>query len=291
MPELPEVESVVRSLKELVIGQEFRHLELLRDKSLPQGLDFVSQKIAHKTISDVRRRAKFIDLVIKDNQEELHLVTHLKMTGQLIFLAANNQQLAGGGHPTDDWRQQLPGKQTRLIFTFASQNHLFFNDQRVFGWMQVFSNSELNHLYAQLGPDVNTPAWNTDFLAQKLASKRIPIKQALLDNKIGCGLGNIYVAEALFAAAIDPRRPSHSLSFDELKLLVKEVKIVIDRAIAAGGTTFDGRYVDARGQSGSFVEQLNVYGRSGQNCLKCNHSLTAIKQGGRQTVFCEFCQK
>ena len=291
MPELPEVESVVRSLKDLIIGQEIKKIDLLREKSLSQGLKFASSKIIGGRIVEVCRRAKFIDMVLIVRDEKLHLVTHLKMTGQLIYVGVRNKKMAGGGHPTNDWLRQLPGKQTRIVYTFNDGSHLYFNDQRVFGWMQVLTDEELNLLYSELGPDVNTGGWTADFLIEKLKTKRIPIKQALLDNKIGCGLGNIYVAEALFMAGIDPRRPSNSLTVREVEKLVEEVKKVIEKAISAGGTTFDGRYVNARGEKGSFVEELNVYGRGGEECVRCKKQLAVIRQGGRQTVFCENCQR
>lgn len=297
MPELPEVESVVRSLRKFVVGEKIAEVELRREKSLPQGEKYVRQKSRNCIIIAVERRAKYIDLILqpeRDSQnlpEKLHLLTHLKMTGQLIFVGGDEKKLAGGGHPTADWRAQLPGPHTRIIYTFDDGAHLYFNDQRVFGWMKIVDTKELAEIYACLGPDANTNDWSAKYLKEKLAKKRIPIKQALLDNKILCGLGNIYVAEALWAARIDPRRPAQSLSLTELEEIEHKVRAVLDRAIAAGGTTFDGRYVDARGERGNFTEQLQVYGRNEQTCHRCGQTLAAIRQGGRQTIFCPHCQK
>lgn len=300
MPELPEVESVVRSLKELVLGKRIKKIELKREKSLPQGEKYVTKKIQGGKILDVRRRAKFIDIVLQPERESddlliksscLHLLTHLKMTGQLVFVGADEKSLAGGGHPTNDWRAQLPGTQTRIIYTFDDDAHLYFNDQRVFGWMKVVDDEELKAVYSCLGPDANNPDLSAEYLQEKLVKKRIPIKLALLDNKIVCGLGNIYVAETLWAAGIDPRRPAQNISLVELKKIIKEAQKILKLAISAGGTTFDGRYVDARGDRGNFTEQLKVYGRAGQPCLKCGQALVAIRQGGRQTVYCPHCQK
>ena len=293
MPELPEVEVVVRSLRPYLLGKEIVKLERWREKSLPQNLVEAEGRSLGAKVIGVTRRAKFIDIILENG---MHILTHLKMTGQLIYAGESEEQTAGGGHPTSDWRAQLPGKHTRLTWTLLDEkgkrSHLYFNDQRVFGWMQVLSESEVAEKYYQkLGPDANTAEFTSEYLAGKLTKKRIPIKVAIMDNEIVCGLGNIYAAEACFGAGIDPRRAANSLSENELQKIVTEAKKVLALAIEEGGTTFDGKYVDADGQSGRMVEKLQVYGRAGQLCYKCGATLELIKLGGRATVFCPGCQK
>ncbi|MBQ6437812.1 hypothetical protein IJJ12_00325 [bacterium] len=260
MPELPEVETVVRSLRGLVQGQTITKVTILHPKSFPD----VQRKndILNKKIVKIARRAK---LIIFDLDNDLHLLVHLKMTGQLLY--KNKQALAGGGHPTSDILAQLPGKHTRVMFDLDSGGQLFFNDQRIFGWVRVVNETQLADILAAYGPDAND--WHgVDAFYQQLQRRSMPIKQVLLDNKVVAGIGNIYAAEICFAAGA-----------------------ILSAAIANGGTTFDGRYVDAYGNGGNFEKFLQVYGREGEACRRCGGTLSMVKLGGRSTVFCPVCQK
>lgn len=283
MPELPEVETVKNSLKPFLLGRKISSLEILRPKSFPSPDR--QTYILHQEIVDLRRRAKFLDLVFANHW---HLLTHLKMTGQLLFV--KDQQLAGGGHPTTDVLQQLPGKHTRLIYQLDNGSHLYFNDLRVFGWMKVLNEKELAAEYQKLGPDANAAAFTTAYLSPLLAQRRQPIKQVIMDNAVCCGLGNIYAAETLFAAKIDPRRHANSLQKTEIETLITCAKKILASAIRHRGTTFDGRYLDALGQRGNFENLLQVYGREGEPCPCCHQPLSQIKLGGRSTCFCSHCQ-
>ncbi len=283
MPELPEVETVKNSLESFIKGKKIISLKILREKSFPQPER--KKIILGQEIISLHRRAKYLDLVLANNY---HLLTHLKMTGQLLYV--HKKQLAGGGHPTADVLQQLPGKHTRLIYQLDDGSHLYFNDMRVFGWMKVLSPKELEKEYAKLGPDANASTFTSAYLYKALQRKSQPIKQVLMDNRICCGLGNIYVAETLFQAGIDPRRGAKSLSLTEIKKVVKEAKKILQKAIKHRGTTFDGRYVDSTGKGGSFEKFLQVYGREGKPCKKCQLKLQNVRLGGRSTCFCPHCQ-
>ncbi len=282
MPELPEVETVKRRLAEVLAGKTIKQIKVLKDKSFQGEVENV---LGAKIIS-VQRKAKLIRLQL-DN--ELNLLVHLKMTGQLIY--QDEEQKIGGGHPTADWVADLPGKHTRIILHFREDGaKLFFNDMRIFGWIKVLTDEEINEEYDKYGPDVIDAEFTPDYLKEKVKNRRIAIKQAIMINKIVGGVGNIYACEALFLAGIDPRRPSNSLKNDEYEMLVEKLKQVIAEGIAYNGTTFDGKYVGVDGLAGSYQKKLKVYGQEGEACPECGGKVKKIKVGGRGTYFCEECQ-
>jgi formamidopyrimidine-DNA glycosylase len=170
-------------------------------------------------------------------------------------------------------------------------NHLFFNDMRIFGWMKVVDEVGLQEILANLGPDANDPGLDAAALYAKLAGRRLPIKQVIMDNALWTGIGNIYASEILFAVKVDPRTPANKISWETWQEIVRASRKILDAAIAAGGTTFDGRYVDALGRVGEFESQLKVYGRAGQPCVRCGAILENVRLGGRSTVFCPHCQQ
>ncbi len=162
---------------------------------------------------------------------------------------------------------------------------------RVFGWIRVLTDSQVEKELVKLGPDANDDLFTANYLKGRVLSRTIPIKQAIMLNELVAGIGNIYAAEALFLAGIDPRRPANSLNMSELKKLVIYIKKVLDEGIKHKGTTFDGKYVDLSGMSGEHQHHLNVYGRAGEVCVSCGSKLSNVKIAGRGTVFCEKCQK
>jgi len=282
MPELPEVETIKRRLNSLLTNKAIHSIKVLRDKSFQGDLNLVEQC----SIVAVKRRAKILQF---DLNNDHHLIIHLKMTGQLIFV--DEKQKVGGGHPTADWVTQLPGKHTRVIFTFQDDSKLFFNDMRVFGWIRLLKPLELAQEYAKYGPDIVDPAITGDYLLEQFARRSIPIKQAIMDNKILAGVGNIYASEALYLAGIHPQRPAKSLTEEEIAKLFKAMKQVINRGIELGGTTFDGKYVNVDGLAGGYQNEMKVYGMEGAKCVNCEGTVKRVKLGGRSTFFCENCQK
>lgn len=282
MPELPEVETVCRSLADHLLGRQFMSLEVRRPKSFPNG-ELITYCL-HSPVTALKRRAKMIEI---DLANGYCLLTHLKMTGQLLW---RGETLAGGGHPTSDVLQQLPGKHTRLIYVLDDGSQLFFNDLRVFGWMKVMPQMQLVQEYQSFGPDANQEITFSYWQAE-LARRRVTIKQVLMDNHVVSGIGNIYAAEILFAAGIDPRRAANSLTAAEINQLAAQTTQIMRAAIAARGTTFDGRYLDSNGQAGNYVTSLQVYGRAGKTCPRCQQQLQSVKISGRSTVFCPQCQK
>ncbi|NCN03559.1 MAG: bifunctional DNA-formamidopyrimidine glycosylase/DNA-(apurinic or apyrimidinic site) lyase [Candidatus Pacebacteria bacterium] len=282
MPELPEVETVVRKLKDLVTGKKITSIEVLNPKSFTGNIS----EIEGQTITDVKRRAKIINIVIN---KDLYLLTHLKMTGQYIL--QNGQGRSGGGHPSSDWVNSLPSRHTRVIFHLSDESKLYFNDMRKFGWIRQHTLKQLNDAYAKLGPDVIEDELTPQYLKNQIERRSIPIKQAIMMNPVLCGVGNIYACDSLNDAKISPFRPAQSLSEDEISNLVFSMKKIVNMAIDRGGTTFDGMYVGVDGLAGSYQDDVLTYGREGKNCYNCGSLIKKTKLGGRGTYYCPICQK
>jgi len=285
MPELPEVETIVRRLNKVLLGKKIAKVEILRKKNLVGN----PQKIVGLKITEVTRRAKLIRFHLP---EGLNLLAHLKMTGQFIFVDGAGSRV-GGGHPTSDWVQKLPSKHTRIIFTFkdskGKESKLFFNDQRTFGWIKVMTDQEVQTEFNKYGPDVHTKAASFEYFSEYLAKTSRKIKQVIMDNKFISGVGNIYACEGLNIAKINPERPANSLSKTESKRLLEAMKKVILLGIKLGGTTIS-NYRNADGLAGKYQEQALVYGREGEKCKNCSGEIKKKKIGGRGTYFCPRCQ-
>lgn len=286
MPELPEVESIRRKLDVVLRQRQIAKIEVLRDKSFLSfstlGNEFIGQ-----TVLEVKRRAKILQIVLSDKYDFL---IHLKMTGQLIFVDKNGQR-AGGGHPSADWVNDLPGRHTRVIFHFTDGSRLFFNDMRVFGWIRSPLKQEVKKEFVNYGPDINDPNLTAKYLLEAAKKRQIPIKQFIMDNKVICGVGNIYASESLFMTGIDPTISARNINPKDMENLLQAMQSIIERSTQLGGTTFDGKYVGVDGFAGGFQNELQVYGRDDQPCLKCGNKISKIKQGGRGTFYCSFCQQ
>lgn len=282
MPELPEVETIVRRLQTVLPGKTVLSVDQLHPKTW-QG-DVAA--VIGQEIQRIERRAKIMRIVLAN---EVSLLIHLKMTGQLIFVDAT--QRLGGGHPTADWVNELPGKHTRTMIGLSKNATLYFNDQRLFGWIKVSSAEEVTRLFAALGPDVTDLVVSAEYLAEQLKRRGIPIKAAIMDNSIICGVGNIYACDALNLAQIDPRRPAKSLSMGEVERLWLAIKQVITQGIELGGTTTDGKYVDIYGFAGGYQAVMRTYDRAGQACLNCGQPIHKMQIAGRGTYWCPHCQR
>jgi len=281
MPELPEVETIRRRLARVLPGKKILQVEALHPKSFLGS----EAQLTGSTITDVDRRAKILRFKL---DSDYSLLTHLKMTGQLIYV--DKDQRLGGGHPTADWVQALPSRHTRITYQLSDQASLFFNDQRIFGWMKLLPTEEADQLFTDMAPDINHQAVTVDYLQQALKRRTQSIKQAIMNNDIVCGVGNIYACDALNIAKISPHRPANSLDKIELTTLLEAMQQVIKEGIDLGGTTFDGKYVDISGFAGGYQHKLRVYGREGEQCHQCGGTIVKEKLGGRGTYFCSMCQ-
>jgi len=281
MPELPEVETIRRGLTKELIGQKIASVDVRHAKSL---LGDVRQLIGQK-ITEVNRRAKLLIIRLEDS----FLIIHLKMTGQLIYVPKNNSYQVVGGHPDKLYSSDLPHKYTHVIFELE-KGKLYFNDLRKFGWLKIGDEASLKAETSRYGPEYTWPAFTAEYLGKKLAKKNITIKQALLDQELLAGLGNIYADETLFSARINPRQKANSLSVAQVKKIFKSIPQVLDLALSHGGTSSrDYRRTD--GSMGTYLAVAKVYKRAGQPCTVCGLPIERIKIAGRSSHFCPSCQK
>ncbi|MDY0009533.1 MAG: bifunctional DNA-formamidopyrimidine glycosylase/DNA-(apurinic or apyrimidinic site) lyase [Bdellovibrionales bacterium] len=289
MPELPEVETVCRGLDKTMTGKTLARLELRR-KGLrfpfPKGL---AARVQNRRITGVRRRAKYIliDLAgdTPDNPENNDvLIAHLGMTGRMVMAAADEKYTAE--------------KHDHVIFHFTDGSRMVFNDARRFGVLDIAAAADVAQTrhFAHLGPEPLDDSFSAAYLNEALANKKTAIKIAIMDQETVVGVGNIYAAEALFDARIDPARPANSLTKGEVKKLWAAIRAVLQRAIAAGGSSIRD-YVQTDGELGYFQHQWAVYGKEGEKCRGCTCPLQKtggikrITQGGRSTFYCPARQK
>lgn len=284
MPELPEVETIVRDLDEKLKEKKIIAVEVLDKKVFHLSSQEIKNVIGKK-ISSIRRRAKMIIF----NLDRYYLVIHLKMTGQLVLKTKGS--LIAGGHPIINLGRQLPNKFSRVIFKFNDHSTLFFNDIRRFGWIRLIARDDFFKFNQGLGVEPLEPDFTLDYFKKVLANKqKITIKQALLDQKRIVGIGNIYADESLFAAGIKPFRRAKTLNSKEIEKLWRTIPRILNHAIKYRGTSFSD-YVDAQGKAGNFMKYLQVYSRAGERCKKCGGLVKKMKLGGRGTHWCDRCQK
>lgn len=274
MPELPEVETVRRTLKHLVVGKTIADVVIHWPKiiKLPDDIEIFRLKLKGQTIRDIGRRGKFLKIILDD----LVIVSHLRMEGRY--------ERRESGEPCD--------KHTHVIFQFTDGTELRYRDVRKFGTMHLFpKGEEENRLpLSQLGLEPFEQAFSASFLAEKLAKTKRKLKVVLLDQKMLVGLGNIYVDEALFRAGIHPERIADTLSESEIKKLRSSITDTLQEAVDQGGSTIRS-YINSQGEMGMFQQQLFVYGRQGESCKICGTPLLKQVVGGRGTHFCPECQK
>lgn len=283
MPELPEVETVARTLEPHVRGSVFEQIRLLRPSTL-HPLSLPLQSLIGLRVKDLHRRGKLLLFDLLPDREKNYsdtvpsaMIIHLRMTGR-VFTQAANADL--GKHTRCVWDLRKPD---------SSRLQLFFDDTRTFGKILLANQEILEswNFWRDLGPEP-LEVGNLEFLS-RLKGRRA-IKISLLDQSIIAGIGNIYADEALFKAGIDPHRPAASISEAEAGKLLSAIKDTLLLAIEKKGSSIRD-YRDANGKSGSFQNSFSVYGRAGEKCHICGSELLKDRLGGRATVFCPHCQK
>ncbi len=275
MPELPEVETIRRSLTPFLKGQILCSLQIHRPDILLPGPDVFMTVLPGLEILDLQRRGKYLILVLT---EGWRLVFHLRMTGKLLW--------------TRQPQTPIP-LHTHLILQFTNQTQLRFQDVRRFGRCWLMQEAELDQIsgLAGLGPEPIQPGFSADHLQKQLERKRnAKIKCALLDQTVVAGLGNIYVDEALFEARVHPLRTAGSLRPDELNALADSTRHVLEESINRGGTSLRD-YVDGLDQQGQNQNHLQVFRREGEPCPVCGNLIRRIRIAGRSSFFCPVCQK
>ncbi|MRX71763.1 DNA-formamidopyrimidine glycosylase [Bacillus lacus] len=273
MPELPEVETVRRTLSELTAGKTIVDVRILWPKMIkrPGEYEQFMDALRGQTIEEIGRRGKFLKIVLTDYV----LVSHLRMEGRY--------QLSQSDEPAD--------KHTHIFFVFSDGTELRYRDVRKFGTMHLFEKgTEEGELpLSILGPEPFSPEFTEEYFAGRLKKTSRKIKSALLDQSIVVGLGNIYVDEALHKAGIHPERLADSLSPGEILKLHKQVITTLSEAVEKGGSTVRS-YVNTQGEMGMFQLELFVYGRKGEPCKTCGTPLEKSVVGGRGTHYCTNCQ-
>lgn len=282
MPELPEVEVIRIFLESNLSHKIIKKIEILNSKSfIGDPNSAIGQKI-----TSFNRLGKQLSLYLNNN---LILLFHLKMTGQIIFINKTKTIL---GHPTQDAFQSLPNKSTRVIFTFSDNSHLYFNDQRKFGWVKLLSKSELVEVQKKLGLDILDPLFNNNYFHSQLQKTSRPIKSALLDQDLFAGIGNIYANDALFLSQINPLTPAKSITLKQSAQLRKFITQIMKESIIHGGSTAkDHGYIKPDGQYGQHQFHFHVYQKEGEPCSFCGTKIQRIKIAGRSTFYCPKCQK
>jgi formamidopyrimidine-DNA glycosylase len=290
MPELPEVETIKRQLDKMITGLMIKEIEIRSPKS------FIGKRkdVLGKKITGFKRWGKMIQIVLKGKKD---LLVHLKMTGQLIFVEKCKVQSAKCKTKAKSLNLKneitLPGKATRVIFTFTDNSHLFFNDTRKFGWIKVVQSAKrkVQNLNS-LGVDPFSPDFTINYLSQIASKTNKPIKTFLMDQTKIAGIGNIYANEALFLAKIRSTRTGKSLSGKEIKTLYNSILEVLKEGITHQGSSGkDKGYVNALGESGRHQNFFWVYQREGERCKRCGGSIERMVVGGRGTWYCRKCQK
>lgn len=281
MPELPEVETIRRGLEKKIVGLTIKNLQVF----YPKGVQFDPKNVEGRKVVSIWRRAKMLGVELND----ITLLFHLKMTGQLIFVHEKDKLI--GGHPTSDMKNQMPIKSTVAVFEFNDNSHLYFNDQRRFGWIKLIKKQDMENLLGKLGPEPLEKDFIWEILKKNLLShKSWPIKVALMDQSVVSGIGNIYASESLFLAKIDPRRKVNSLSDNDFKQIFSGIRTSLKLALEKGGST-RAHFVNVDGERGYFLDYANVYGKAGYPCTGCKGKVEKITQAGRGTFFCPICQK
>ncbi len=285
MPELPEVETIRRDLSRVLPGQKIRTVKITKSKIVRGAVSSFTKRLHRQVIKQINRRGKL--LIFSFQYQDLFLLIHLKMTGQLIY--RRGQKTVAGGH---GWPliNELPNKYTHAIFSFSDQSKLFFNDMRQFGYLRLVNPAQLKKITDQFGVEPLSHNFTPDLLYRLLHSRATSLKNVLLNQKLVAGLGNIYVDESCFKAGIRPTRKSHFITKQQVNRLYRAIRQVLQQSLRDRGTTFSD-YRDGLGGEGKFVRRLRVYGRSGQSCKKCGTTIQKTKIAGRGTAFCPVCQQ
>jgi formamidopyrimidine-DNA glycosylase len=274
MPELPEVETVKRSLQPFLEGERIIGIDVLYERIIkninPQEF---SRLLVDRVIKSIKRRGKYLLFNLSEGDT---LVIHLRMTGQLLIS-----------------KQEEPlTKHTHLVFHLAGGKQLRFVDVRKFGLIFLVRTGAWNQAggLGELGPEPLAEDFTNEVLLGLLKNRRGMLKAFLLDQKRIAGIGNIYADEISFMAGLQPKRKIETLKKPEIEALYLAIRTKLQEGVEFRGTSISD-YVDGKGEKGSFQERLQVYDRAGQPCFKCGTNLVKSIVAGRGTVSCPKCQR
>ncbi len=276
MPELPEVETTRRGLAPALEGAKIIRVIKRRDKIRILIPDDFEKRIEGRKVANIKRRAKYLQIYLDSDDV---IICHLGMSGKFIVKKNDNEPFAKHDH---------------IIFQTDSDDMVIYNDPRRFGLMTICHSSELEQhkLFRDMAAEPLGNEFNGEYLLEKLATRKTPIKTCLLDQKTVVGLGNIYVCEALNMTKISPTKMANEISAHEAEELVSAIRNILGRAIDAGGSSLKD-FARTDGDLGYFQHQFAIYGREGEACRNdgCGGTVGRINQGGRSTFYCPECQK
>jgi len=275
MPELPEVETVMRGLMPVMDGQRISRADVRREGLRWPFPERFAERLTGARVAGMRRRAKYI-LMALDSGESL--LVHLGMSGKVTI---------------DESGALLPEKHDHVVLDMDNGVRILFNDPRRFGALDLLETVRLesHKLLRELGPEPLGNSFNAAYFGARLNGRKTPIKSAMLDQNTVAGLGNIYVCEALWRAGIAPQTQSATLNPARVNVLVGHIRDVLAEAIEAGGSSLKD-YRQANGELGYFQHSFKTYGREGEPCLKpdCKGEIARITQSGRSSFYCPHCQ-
>ena len=283
MPELPEVETVLRGISPILEGNQIDYAQVNRPdlrRPFPKNL---AKRLKNRKINFLHRRSKYILIDLSDGET---LLMHLGMSGRIMI----SQKVAGTFHHNKTQSQ----KHDHFVLHLKDNHQLTFNDPRRFGVIDLLRTEtlELNSMLSQIGPEPLSNRFNEAYFVSIMRLKKTNIKSALLDQRIVAGLGNIYVCEALFRAGISPKRQALRISHKKLSSLVTIIKEILVEAISSGGSSLRD-FRNASGDLGYFQHSFDVYGREDQDCYntECDSKIKRIMQAGRSSFYCSNCQR
>lgn len=267
MPELPEVETVVRTLETLIAGCSFNDVHIHTPSIVYHDESFTSLVI-HRTLQSFKRRGKYILLGLGEHT----LMIHLRMEGRFFI-----------NHEFD-----RPNKHVHVSFKLDDGRVLHYQDTRKFGRMLI--THDINQTLHHLGLEYDDPHFTVDYLFKAVMDKKTTLKAFLLSQNVICGLGNIYSDEVCFRARLHPERRVGTLTMNEISVIHREIKFVLTEAIALGGSSIR-TYTNAMGIDGLFQLQLQVHMRAKQPCVECGQLIEKTSVANRGTYVCKHCQK
>lgn len=273
MPELPEVEIIKRGLNRLVAGQKIIAIKVTYPRMIQTDLQIFEEVLMNQTIHAVKRRGKYLLFDLG----QATLVSHLRMEGKYMVF------------PTSDVPDH---KHIHAHFDLSNKQTLVYQDVRKFGTMELVPTSDLSIFFAgkKMGPEPIESEFKLNKFRQQLSGSQKKIKPYLLDQTLVVGLGNIYVDEALWLAKIHPAEIARHLTPKQIKLLRQAIIDILAKGIEKGGSTIR-TYFNAFGDNGTMQKYLQVYGKTGQPCIRCGTLIEKIQLAGRGTHFCPTCQK
>lgn len=275
MPELPEVETTLRTLLPALHRQRIERV-IVRERRLRWPIPRAFDRISGLTVAEISRRAKYLLFQLDDDRDTQGFVlAHLGMTGVLSVVP----------------REREPEKHDHFDLWLSSGGTLRFRDPRRFGSVHWIKGDRPTHpLLAALGPEPLEPAFSADYLYDITRNRAAPVKNVLMDQSVVVGVGNIYASEALFQAGIHPSRPARRISRERYQGLIDAVRATLTKAIALGGASIRD-YRNGAGESGYFQTETLVYDRAGLSCVQCGTAIRRLVLGQRASYYCPSCQK